>query len=217
MFSLSLDEFLSVLASYNLAIWPIQIFAYIAVIAALFFSFRAARSSVRIVLAILSVLWLFTGIVFCLIYWSPSHFFGYGFGICCILQGLLFAYGTIKSDIAAGARNTAYTVIGILFVVYAALGYQVFGYYLGHIYPKFFAVGLVPCPTTILTFGIFLIISGKIPIKYLVIPVLISLGGILAVYEGIYEDVGLIIAGISGAILIILRNSDIHREALGNA
>jgi hypothetical protein len=209
MFSFSLEEFLSVLGSYNLAIWPLQIFAYIAVIVALFFSFRPGRTPARIVLAILTLFWLFSGIVFSLIYWSPSHFFGFVFGICFILQGLIFIYGIVRSDITMSLRNTTYTVIGILFVVYAAVGYQVFGYYLGHIYPKFFVVGLVPCPTTILTFGLFLIMNGKIPMKYLIIPIVISLGGILAVYEGIYEDIGLIVTGILGTVLIILRNAEV--------
>jgi hypothetical protein len=94
------------------------------------------------------------------------------------------------------------------------IGYQVFGYYLDHIYPKFFAVGLVPCPTTILTFGIFVIINAKIPIKYIAIPLVISLGGLLAAYNGIYEDIGLIILGLYGTFLIIKRNSRIEREDL---
>ena len=83
--------------------------------------------------------------------------------------------------------------------------FKIFGYYLGHIYPKFFPVGLVPCPTTIFTFGLFLIISN-IPMKYYVIPFVISLGGFLAAYNGIYEDVGLIISGIIGTILLIRKD-----------
>jgi len=198
MLSFSINEFLLVLENYNLAIWPLQVFAYILVISVLLFSFKSTRYSLKIVLAILSFFWLFTGIVFCFLYWAPSHIFGYIFGICCVLQGLMFLYSISKSDITMGSRDITHTLIGILFVFYAIIGYQIFGYYLGHIYPKFFAVGLVPCPTTIFTFGIFLIINGKIPIKYLVIPFVISSGGILAAYNGIYEDVGLVIVGILG-------------------
>ena len=94
------------------------------------------------------------------------------------------------------------------------IGYQILGYYLDHIYPKFFAVGLVPCPTTIFTFGIFVIINTKIPPKYVAIPFVISLGGFLAAYNGIYEDIGLIILGIWGTILIMKRNSQIERKDL---
>lgn len=212
MLSFSIEEFLLVLESYNLAIWPFQIFAYILVISALFFSVKPMSYSAKIVLAILSFFWLFAGIVFCFLFWAPSHIFGYIFGICCVLQGLMFLYSISRSDITVGSRDITYILIGILFVLYAIIGYQIFGYYLGHVYPKYFAVGLLPCPTTIFTFGILLIINEKIPIKYLVIPLMVSLGGILAAYKGIYEDIGLIIAGILGTILIILRDAQVKRK-----
>ena len=206
MFSFTIEDFMLVLERYNLAVWPMQIFAYTLVILALFFTFKSTKYSQKIVLGILSFLWLFNGIVFSLLYWAPSHLFGYIFGVCCILQGLLFLYGLKKSDITISFSGvTYYSIIGIIFVVYAIVGYQVFGYFLGHIYPKFFPVGLVPCPTTIFTLGVFLIISKRIPKKYYVIPLIIALGGFLAVYKGIYEDIGLIIAGLLGAFLIIRR------------
>jgi len=212
MFSLNIEDFMMVLESYNLAIWPLQIFSYILIIVALFFSFKSTKYSLKIILGILSLLWLFNGIVFSLLYWAPSHLFGYVFGICFTLQGLIFLYGLKKSDITISFPGITYTSIGIIFVVYAIIGYQVFGYYLGHIYPKFFPVGLVPCPTTIFTFGIFLIISKRIPIIYYAIPLIIAIGGILAVNIGIYEDIGLIITGLLGAILIIRREMQFKRE-----
>ena len=212
MLSFSIEEFLLVLENYNLAIWPFQIFAYIFIVLVIFFSIKPTNYSSKIVLAILSFFWLFTGIVFCFLYWAPSHIFGYIFGIFCVLQGIMFLYSIIKSNIKIGSQDITYTVIGILFVLYSIIGYQIFGYYLGHIYPKFFAVGLVPCPTTIFTFGIFLIINKKIPIKYFIIPLMVSLGGFLAAYKGIYEDVGLAIVGILGTILMIRRDSQIKKN-----
>lgn len=211
MLSFNLEEFLLVLESYNLAIWPLQIVAYILGITALVFSFKPTKHSPKIVLAILSILWLFIGIVFCLFYWAPSKF-AYIFGILCILQGLLFLYGIKKSDIEIDYRINTYTLIGILFIIYAIIGYQIFGYYLGHIYPKFFAFGLVPCPTTIFTFGLFLVINKKVPTKYLVIPFIIALGGFLAAYHGIFEDIGLVIVGILGTVLIILRDGKVETK-----
>ena len=161
MLSFSLEEFLLVLESYNLDIWPLQIIAYVLILLVLFISLKPTKYSVKIVLVILSFFWLFTGIVFCFIYWAPSHIFGYIFGICCTVQGLLFLYSVIRSDITISSPDKTYMLIGILFILYAMIGYQVLGYYLDHIYPKFFAVGLVPCPTTIFTLGIFLIINTK--------------------------------------------------------
>ncbi len=212
MLSFSIEEFLLVLESYNLAIWPLQIITYVLIVLVLFFSLKPTKYSAKIVSAILSFFWLFTGIVFCFIYWAPSHIFGYIFGIFCTVQGLLFLFSIIRSDITIGSSDKTSKLIGILFVLYAIIGYQVFGYYLGHTYPKFFAVGLVPCPTTIFTLGILLMINKSIPIKYFVIPLMISLGGFLAAYNGIYEDIGLIIAGILTAILIIQKNVPVKRK-----
>jgi len=212
MFSFSTEEFLLVLENYNLTIWPIQIFAYVLVALALFLLFKQTKYSTKIVLAVLSLFWLFNGIVFCFIYWSPSHLFGYIFGILCVIQGFLLLYSIKKSDMVIGSPDKTYTLIGLLFVFYAFIGYQIIGYFLGHIYPKFFPAGLVPCPTTIFTFGIFLIIHNKTPLQYYIIPLIISLGGFLAAYNGIYEDIGLIIAGVLGTILIIGRNARFKRK-----
>ena len=214
MLSFSLEEFLLVLESYNLDIWPIQIIAYALILIILFVSLKPAKYSSIIILAVLSFFWLFNGIVFCFIYWAPSHIFGYIFGIFCTVQGLLFLYSLIRSDIKIVPPNKTYLLIGMLFFLYSMIGYQLFGYYLDHIYPKFFPVGLVPCPTTIFTLGLLIIINTKIPIKYIAIPLIISLGGLLAAYNGIYEDIGLIILGVWGTILIIKRN--FQRESLSH-
>ena len=211
MLSYSIDEFIIVLENYNLAIWPLQILVYILIGIALFFSFKSTKYAPKIVLSVLAFLWLFNGIIFCFLFWASSHIFGYIFGVFCILQGILFIYSIKRSDITIRYPNKTFTIIGILFVIYATVGYQAFGYFLGHIYPAFFPAGLVPCPTTILTFGIFLIINN-IPIKYYVIPLMISLGGFIVVYYGIYEDVGLIISGILGTILLIRKDIQLRKE-----
>jgi hypothetical protein len=213
MFSFSTEEFLLVLENYNLAIWPIQIIAYVLIALILFYLFKQTKYSTKIVLSVLSLLWLFNGIVFSLIYWSPSHFFGYTFGVLCVIQGLLLLYSIKRSDITIGSPDKIYTLIGLLFVFYAIIGYQLFGYLLGNIYPKFFPAGLVPCPTAIFTFGVFLIINNKIPLQYYIIPVVIASGGFLAASNGIYEDIGLIVAGIFGTILIIRRGSQVKLRA----
>jgi hypothetical protein len=92
------------------------------------------------------------------------------------------------------------------------IGYQLVGYLLGHIYPQYFPFGLVPCPTTIFTFGLFLMTAKKIPTYYLVIPFILAVGGVLAVYKGILEDVGLFIAGLVGTVMIFARDKNNDNE-----
>ena len=212
MLSITLEGFLMVLERYNLSIWPLQIFAYIFGLLALFFSIKSTKYSNKIILAVLSFFWFWNGIVFCPIYWAPTYKFAYLFGALFIIQGFLFLISAIKSNISIRFRANLYSIIGILFIIYATGGYYLFGYFLGHVYPKSFPFGLVPCPTVIFTFGLFLMADKKFPKYYLIIPFIFSLAGFLAVYKGILEDIGLIIAGLLGTVLILLRDRNIKQN-----
>jgi len=206
MFSITLEGFLVVLERYNLSIWPLQIFAYIFGLLALFFAVKSTKYSNNIILAVLSFFWLWTGIAFCPIYWAPTYKYAYLFAALCIIQGLLFLIGVIKSNMSIRFHPNLYSIIGILAIIYAMGGYYLLGYFLGHVYPKSFPFGLVPCPTAIFTFGLFLMTDKKFPRYYLIIPFIFSLAGFLAVYKGIVEDIGLIIVGLLGTALILLRD-----------
>jgi len=212
MLAFTLEEFLMVLERYNLSIWPLQIFAYLFGIVALFFSIKRTKYSSKIILAILSFYWFWNGIVFCPIFWAPTYKFAYLFGAFCIIQGFLFLSGIFKSNFSIGLRSNLHSIIGILFLVYAMAGYQLVGYFLGHVYPKFFPFGLVPCPTAIFTFGLFLITDKKFPKYYLIVPFIVAMGGFLAAYRGILEDIGLIIAGLLGTIMIVQRDRNFKNE-----
>lgn len=206
MFEITLEGFLVVLERYNLSIWPLQIFAYIFGFLALLFTVKSTKYSNNIILAVLSFFWLWNGIVFCPIYWAPTYKYAYLFGALCIIQGSLFLIGVIKSNMSIRFHPNLYSIIGILAVIYAMGGYYLLGYFMGHVYPKSFPFGLVPCPTTIFTFGLFLMTDKKFPRYYLIMPFIFSLTGSLAVYKGIVEDIGLIIVGLLGTALILLRD-----------
>jgi hypothetical protein len=65
----------------------------------------------------------------------------------------------------------------------------------------------VPCPTTIFTFGMLLWTKREIPLYIAIIPLLWSLVGLSAALSfGMKEDSGLVVAGVSGFLLIVLRN-----------
>lgn len=206
MLEFTLDEFLSALEHYNLTIWPLQILAYFLGILALLFAIKRTKYSNKIISAILSLYWLWNGIVFCPVFWAPTYKFAYLFGVFCIIQGLLFLIPFLKSNLSISFQTNLYSIVGLLMIIYAMFGYQLFGYFLGHVYPRFFPLGLVPCPTAIFTFGLFLMTDRKLPKYYLIIPLIVATGGFLAAYKGVLEDVGLIIAGLLGTALIFIRD-----------
>jgi len=202
-----INQFWELIVNYNQAVWPMQIVAYLLGIAALFFAIKETKYSSRIISAILAFFWLWIGILCCLIYfrqiWKPFIVSG----ILFIIQAILFLIaGVVKSNISFRFRPDVYGVIGIIFIAYAIIGYPIVEYLLGRSYSQFLYIGLVPCPTTIFTFGLLLWMYKKLPKYILIIPFIFSLNGILAIYLGIFEDIGLIIAGLLGTFMILYRD-----------
>ena len=69
----NLEQFLGVLEQYNLSIWPLQIAAYLLGIAAVLFAFKKIKYSDRLIATILSLFWLWNGVVFCFMYWGTVY------------------------------------------------------------------------------------------------------------------------------------------------
>ncbi len=212
MFSITIDELLLVFQRFNQAVWPVQIAAYGLGLAAVYLIFKQTPFSIKVVLAILSFCWLWSGIVFCLMYWAHSYVYAYGFGLLCIIQGSLFLMGVIKQDWPDSPKPRSHFITGIVFVAYAMAGYPILGYFLGHVYPEFIPFGLVPCPTAVFTFGLFLLMNKKFPRYYLIVPFIVAIASLLAVYKGVYEDIGLFLAGLIGTFLILHGAKKVERS-----
>jgi hypothetical protein len=83
----------------------------------------------------------------------------------------------------------------------------VLGQALGHVYPASPTFGL-PCPTTIFTFGIFLLADRRLSVWAVVIPALWSaIGFAAAVSLSMTEDYGLLVAGLLGTLMIAWRRA----------
>ncbi|MBN1642042.1 MAG: hypothetical protein JXA09_12475 [Anaerolineae bacterium] len=208
--SLTLEQLLDVFARYNLAIWPMQIVAYVLGLVGLILAARQTRYRNKVIAGILSFLWLWTGIAFFLLYFGPVYTPAYAFGVLFILQGALFLYSAVKPQLSFGFRADAYGIVGILFIVYAMIGYPVLGILLGHVYPQSPPFGLTPCPSAVFTFGLFLLTDKKAPRLFLAIPFLWALSGVIPVSIGVFEDVGLITAGVVGTAMVLYRDSQRH-------
>jgi hypothetical protein len=118
----------------------------------------------------------------------------------------MFFANMLKPRISFRFKVDLYSIVGIVFVAYAMIGYPVFGYYLGHLYPQSPPFGLTPCPTAAFTFGLLLLTDKKVPWLILVIPLLWAVGGVIPVSIGILEDIGLILAGVLGTALLVYRD-----------
>jgi hypothetical protein len=204
---LNIETFLAMLGRYNQELWPLQIVSYILAILCLFLALKPSKTSSKVISAVLSFYWLWTGIVFGILYWGPTYTPAYLFSVLLIIQGILFfASGVLKARLSFQFKLNPYSVLGLIVILYALGGYQVFGYFIGHRYPVFFASGLVPCPTNAFTVGMLLWTARKFPKHLLIIPFLWSLSGFMPVSKGILEDIGMILFGLSGVLLILIRD-----------
>lgn len=208
--SLTLEQLLDTFVRYNFAIWPMQVLGYVLGLVALFFAIKPSRYSSRTITGILSFLWLWTAIGFFLLYFGPVYTPAYGFAVLFIIQGVLFLASVLKPRVSFGFKGGVYSIVGILFVAYAMIGYPAVGYFLGHRYPQSPPFGLTPCPLGVFTFGLFLLTDKKVPKLFLAIPLLWALAGFMAVSVGMLEDIGLITAGVLGTAMILYRDRKVQ-------
>jgi hypothetical protein len=202
------EQFLNLFDVYNRAIWPMQLIAYLLGVSTLWLVIRNNKLSNALIHMILGIFWIWMGAVYHILFFSGINPAAYLFGLLFILQGILFVI-TLRSKhkLHFTFRKDHYGLIGGLLIIYALIGYPLLGYILGHIYPQSPVFGVAPCPTTIFTFGLFLWTKGRVPYRLLIIPGFWALIGFSAAVElTIYEDMGLVIAGITSVALLVFRN-----------
>ncbi len=201
------EQFIDTFFQYNQAIFPLQIVFYLIGILTIYLLFKPGSG--KIVSFILSFFWLWMGIVYHLIFFTTINKAAYFFGSVFILQGvLLFNYGFIKSKLSFTIRPDVYGITGIVMILCALIVYPVLGYSFGHIYPYSPTFGL-PCPTTIFTFGVLLMIDKKYPLIIFVIPFIWSIIGFTAAFNfGIIEDTLLVISGLTTFTMLLIRNKE---------
>lgn len=199
------DQFLDVFKSYNLTVWPAQILLVFLALLMIFVLFKKNFYSDRLISIGLAVLWLWMGIVYHIIFFTRINPAAYLFGTLYVIQaGLFVYYGIITKELIYTYSNNTVGIISILFFLYALIFYPLLSYQFGHLYPSTPTFGL-PCPTTIFTFGMIMLMEDRKKIIF-IIPIVWSLVGFIAALKlGIYQDVGLLIAGVISAIILFIK------------
>ena len=215
----TVEQFFDLFGTYNTAIWPVQVLAYVLGIVALALAFRESKLSTRIVSGILALFWIWMGIFYHIIHFTVINPAAWIFGIVFVLQGLLFLLvGTIFQRLAFRFILKPLPIIGACFILYAIVIYPLLGISLGHSYPRSPMFGVAPCPTTIFTFGVLLWAIKPVPAYLLVIPLLWSIVGMsAAVNLRVPQDYGLVVAGVLGTALILIQNRKAKRVARQSA
>lgn len=192
----SRSEFLQVFATYNVAVWPLQLVAAgLGVLAVVLLFWRPAWAD-RTIAAILCVFWSVMAIGYHWTYFSAINRAAYAFGALFIVAALVFLVEGVIRDrinfaIVPGIRGGFAAVL----LVYAFAVYPLVGLLVTHPYPEAPLFGVAPCPTTIFTLGLLLLASHPRRWILAAIPLLwCMIGGSAAFLLDVPQDLGLLAA-----------------------
>lgn len=191
------EQFFNVFEQYNLAVFPVQLLIILLGIIGLYLIINRHGIKNKFIGSYLGILWIWVGIVYHILFFAEINPAAYLFGGGFIFQGILILLNTYKKDklhFKFSSGSQYYT--GYFLVIFGILIYPIIGYLLGHSSARIISLGL-PCPTTIVTFGFFLLHANKFPKYLLIIPSIWALVGISAAIEfGVYQDFMILIAAI---------------------
>lgn len=199
------QEILDYMASYNIKIFPMQYIAYFLGLVIVILILKPSKLSDRMITGIHAFLCLWVAFVFALPFAMQGELIGMTTAIVFGMQGLLFVWQVFKPRVNYGIDSTLFTTIGLIFILYAMVGYPIIGNILGHTYPASLPFGLAPCPLTVFIFGTFMLTRKKMPMIILVLPLLYSITGFFPIMIGLLEDIGLVLSGLVCAPLILWR------------
>lgn len=192
----SRSEFLQVFAIYNAAIWPLQwVAAGLGVLAIVLLFWRPAWAD-RAIAGVLCIFWSVMAIGYNWLYFATINRAAYAFAVLFILAALIFLVEGVFRDrinftIVAGFRGGFAAVL----LVYSFAIYPLVGLLVTHPYPETPLFGVAPCPTTIFTLGLLLLVGHPRPWIPASIPLLWSLiGGSAAFLLDVPQDFGLLAA-----------------------
>ena len=213
----TIEQFYSVFVQYNETVWPMQIVLYAVAIAILLLLPRGRPTGSRIISSLLACLWVWTAVTYYFFFFTRISPSGWLIGAVLLAGGLWLGWvGGIKSRIQFGLRRDLLGAIGILLVFYSLVAYPLIGLAIGHRYPAIPTFGL-PCPVTIFTVGVLMLATSPVPRSVFVVPALWGLfGGTSATFLlGVYQDAGLLLAGIISLVALIVVSRPAATPSLG--
>jgi hypothetical protein len=200
-------EFFEVFRRYNEAVWPFQLALNALALAMLAMVLAPLPASGRLISAMLALLWAWTAAGYHLAFFSAINPAAAVFAVLFIAGAAVFAW---KGAVRGRLRFDAAGPLGIALAAYALVAYPLLALALGRGYPYTATFGL-PCPSVIFTFGMLACLRGPYPRIVFAAPLAwAAIGSQAAVLFGVYEDLGLLAAGIAGAGLLLEKTNHVR-------
>jgi len=201
------DQFFSIFEKYNSTIFPFQLIIITSGVIGLFLLQSNLSIKNKLIGSYLGLLWIWIGIAYHLSFFTEINKAAYLFGGIFILQGILILKNTlIKETLIFSSSLKVKECIGYFLILFGLIIYPAIGYFTEGSNSRIIALGL-PCPSTIFTFGFFLLTSPKFPKYLLIIPSLWAILGLSAAINfKVYQDFMILVAAIIADFVLIARN-----------
>ena len=162
--------------------------------AALTFFFLTGRVSSITVSAVLTLHWLWAGVVYHAMFFTPINPAAWLFAVAFVGEAFAFAwFGIVMRRLVFDQGKTARGLLAAIFMVYA-LAYPAIVVATGHAYPRA-PIFAVPCPTALFTTGVLLSLRSGSSRSIFLIPIAWSIiGGSAALLLGMTPDLMLFAA-----------------------
>ena len=196
------EQFFSVFEQYNQAVFPAQLVIFLLALLCVALLHSKITFKDKLVGSFIGFLWIWTGAVYHIGFFAVINPIARIFGALFILEGLLILFSTFKNRLHFPVNHLVTDYLGYFFILFGGLLYPLIGLAI-HIEPaQTISLGL-PCPTGILTFGLFMLARKQFPMYLIIIPVLWAIVGLFAAINfGVYQDFMLIISAVSALFLI---------------
>ena len=123
----TVEQFFDVFASYNVAVWPAPVVAYLLGLLAVVLAFRGKAPSGRLISGVLALFWFWMGLVYHLGHLRRINPAANLFGAFFILQGLLFLIDSYRGGLSFRPRQDPRSLAGAVLIIYSMLGYPLIG------------------------------------------------------------------------------------------
>jgi hypothetical protein len=198
------QQFFETFARYNIAVWPTQVALNALAVLAVILVFRARPSDGRWVCAILAALWAWMAVAYHFAFFAAINPAAWVFGGAFLLGAIRLAWvGCVERRLQFQPRGGLPGWSGVAFIAFSLLVYPALSWALGHRYPASPSFGL-PCPTTIFTMGVLMFAKAPVPLSVYVVPMLwAAVGSTAALTLGVYQDLGLLVAGVTALRVLV--------------
>jgi hypothetical protein len=201
----TVEQFLGVFSTYNLAVWPLQVLALLAGLVVIFLIFRPGRHGATIIAAVLSAMWLVNGIGYHWTFFAAINPVARIFAAVFVLEAIILGAAAItRRDLRFQASRSPVSIFGLVCIIYAVVLYPLIGWLAGHRYPAIPMFGIAPCPTTLFTIGVLLQARWR-EVRWLTVTpgLWAGVGGSASFLLGVPQDYALF-AALAGLVFLAL-------------